>query len=329
MKKPLTVLFNTYPVAFDCPGGGEIQLIKYEQYLTALGIKVLRYDPWNPHAQFDAADIVHYFSLQAGSGRFCRHVTNVRKLPLVVSTIAWFDSRDEHPPAEVGWVLDMSTYNLPNSQLECAQLASMMGVSTDKFIPIVNGVDDFFFDPVSPLIFRKHFDISERFVLCMGNIEVRKNQMRLIQALSGTGIHLVLAGEDREHEYAAQCRMIADNTVHFVGRLDHGSDLQRSAYAAAEALVLPSTMETPGLAALEAAAAGTRLCLTREGCTKEYFQEFSIYLDPGSVADIRRAVLETLACPVSPMLSTFVRERYTWTRAAEQLLAVYCKCMDT
>ena len=49
-------------------------------------------------------------------------------------------------------------------------------------------------------------------------------------------------------------------------------NLQRSAYAAAEALVLPSFLETPGLVALEAAAAGIpRLVITNAGCTKEYF----------------------------------------------------------
>ena len=58
---PVTVLFNTYPVAFDCPGGGEIQLLQYEEHLAEQNIRVLRYDPWHP--QFDYVDIIHYFSV--------------------------------------------------------------------------------------------------------------------------------------------------------------------------------------------------------------------------------------------------------------------------
>jgi glycosyltransferase involved in cell wall biosynthesis len=324
MTKPLTVLFNTYSVAFDCPGGGEIQLLKYEQYLISLGVNVLRYDPWNPQPQFDAADLVHYFSLQPGSLRFCEHLVNVRKLPLVISTIAWFEpKKGYYPSPETERLLNMSTFNLPNSQMECQQLAMLAKISREKFIPIVNGVDDIFFEPVSPDIFRNHYRIDKPFVLCMGNIEARKNQLRLIEALAGTGIHLVLAGQDREADYAAQCRAAADETVCFAGKLEHGGLLQRSAYAAAELLCLPSTLETPGLAALEAAALGTRLALTSEGCTEEYFGKYAVYCDPESVESIRATVMAALERPTDGDLGAFIHREYTWKRAAEQLRDVY------
>lgn len=38
MKHLLTVLFHTWSAAFDCPGGGEIQLLQYEKHLIKLGI---------------------------------------------------------------------------------------------------------------------------------------------------------------------------------------------------------------------------------------------------------------------------------------------------
>lgn len=321
--KPLTILFNTYPVAFDCPGGGEVQLQKYEQYLTELGVSVLRYDPWNPHPQFDVADVVHYFSVQVGSLRFCEHVVYERKLPLVVSTIAWMEPEKRQPPWESGKLLEISTRNLPNSFAERDQLCSIYGVSPDKFIPIVNGVDEIFFEPISPDIFRKHFNIYEPFVLCMGNIERRKNQLSLIKALKGTGIHLVLAGQDREVEYAAACRATADETVHFVSVLEHGSELHRSAYSACDALALPSTMETPGLAALEAGAAGVRLVLTEVGCTEEYFKNHACYVNPDDVSGIRDGVLKTLRCPQRNGIKQIIKNNYTWRIAAKQLIAVY------
>jgi glycosyltransferase involved in cell wall biosynthesis len=199
----------------------------------------------------------------------------------------------------------------------------VFNLSPSLFSPIVNGVDDIFFQPVDPEIFKEQFGIEEPFVLCMGNIEERKNQLRLIEALAGTGLRLVLAGQVREADYAEQCRRIADNTVYFVGKLEYGSALQRSAYAAAEVLALPSTLETPGLAALEAAAAGCRLAVTREGCTQEYFGEHAIYLYPYDVPNIRRALEKALSGPKNPALPGFIRERYTWKRAAEQLLDVY------
>lgn len=323
MEKPLTVLFNTYTVAFDCPGGGEVQLVKYEEQLKLAGVRVLRYDPWNPRPQFEAADLVHYFSVQWGSIQFCHYVAHRRKLPLVISTIAWMEPHKRTPPPEVGELLKLSSRNLPNSQAECDQLSGIYGIAPEKFTPIVNGVNEIFFEPAQAEVFREKFKLHAPFVLCMGNIEARKNQLKLIEALTGSGLHLVLAGQEREAEYAARCRRLADDTVHFTGALEHGSLLQRSAYAAAEALVLPSSMETPGLAALEAAAAGCRLALTREGCTKEYFGDYAVYLNPDDAASIRQAVEQTLARARRPELPEYIRGRYTWKRAAEQLLVAY------
>jgi glycosyltransferase involved in cell wall biosynthesis len=288
-----------------------------------MGARVLRYDPWKPRPQLDAADIVHHFSVQGGSWRLCAHVKEARGLPLVISPIVWIDKPEKYGMGEIAHLLRMADHILPNSQAECDQLAGLFNLERTLFSPIVNGVDELFFTPADPALFRGHFGIHESFVLCMGNIEERKNQLRLIEALDGTGLHLVLAGQDRESGYAALCRERAGTSVHFIGALEHGSLLQRSAYAAAEVLVLPSTLETPGLAALEAAAAGSKLALTREGCTREYFGEFVEYCDPYSVESICEAVLRAVEKPKQAGLPSFIRERYSWKRAAEQLMVAY------
>ena len=230
---------------------------------------------------------------------------------------------------EIAYQISIADRLLPNSQAECDQLANIFDMSPSLFSPIVNGVDDIFFVQADPAVFRNQFGIQNKFVLCMGNIEARKNQLRLIEALQGSGIHLVLAGQEREADYAAQCRATADATVHFVGVLEHGSELQRSAYAATEALILPSTLETPGLAALEAAAAGCRIAVTQEGCTREYFRDFAEYMNPYDTTSILHSVQTALNSPRRPEFSTFIKEHYTWKHAAQQLIAVYNNILTT
>lgn len=298
-------------------------MLKYMEELELAGVHVIRYDPWNAKKQLDQADIVHYFSVQGGSWRFCGHVQEVRKLPLIISPIIWIDDPAKYGMEEIGATLRMADHILPNSQAECDQLSGVFNMSPSLFSSIVNGVDDIFFVQADPCVFREHFGIQKQFVLCMGNIEARKNQLRLIEALKGSGIHLVLAGQEREADYAAQCHAMADATVHFVGILEHGSELQRSAYAATEALILPSTLETPGLAALEAAAAGCRIAVTKEGCTHEYFRDFAVYLDPYDITSIRHAVQAVVKAPKKTEFSTFIKDHYTWKHAAQQLIAVY------
>lgn len=322
MKHLLTVLFHTWSAAFDCPGGGERQLLQYEKHLIKLGIRVLRYDPWNP--QFDQVDLVHHFSSQPDI-LFCDYVSKRKELPLVISSIFWPEQKNKYNIDQIGNLYRLASKILPNSHMECELLSALLNIPEKQFTPIVNGVDESYFNPVSPDFFRNTYGITGNFVLCMGNIEARKNQLRLIEALRGTGTQLVLAGQEREVDYAALCHQAAETTVHFIGKLKQGSILQQSAYAAAQALVLPSILETPGLVALEAAASGTpRLVLTNVGCTQEYFADHATYLNPDEPESIRDAVLAALACPVSSdTLRTYVKKNFTWSRAAEQLADVY------
>ena len=325
-RKTLTVLFHTWPCAFDCPGGGEIQLLKYEEYLTKLGIRVLRYNPWHP--QFDQVDIVHHFSSMGSTRSFCAYAKNVRGLPLVTSSIFWPDAKEKYDLGAIAELYRLSDLILPNSQVESEQLAALFQLPDSLFCPVVNGVDDIFFESVSPEMFRTHFGIEGTFVLCMGNIEPRKNQLGLIAALAGTGVQIVLAGQSRDREYAARCMAAGLGFVRNIGKLEHGSLLQRSAYAAADAFVLPSILETPGLAALEAAAAGTSLAVTEVGSTREYFGQYAHYLTPSDPASIRHAVLSALASPRPMNLPAFIRAKYTWPQAAQQLFEIYHKVIN-
>ena len=63
--------------------------------------------------------------------------------------------------------------------------------------------------------------------------------------------------------------------------------------------------------------------MTSEGCTKEYFGDFACYLDYHKVDSIRTAIEKALTLPRSEQLSAFVKEKYTWHRAAQQLADVY------
>lgn len=325
MTRPIRVLFNTYPVAFHCPGGGEVQLLKYKEELEKVGIEVLLFDQWHP--QFREADIVHHFTVQPGSHRFCHFVKKLG-LPLVLSPIVWVEEGKSYPLGEIQKLLNLADSILPNSMRESERLSQQFQVPLSRFTPVVNGVDSIFFEHVSPSIFRKRFALNEPFVLCMGNIEARKNQLTLVRALKETGIRLVFAGQVREPAYGEQCKSEGGSQVLWVGNLKHGSEIQRSAYAACDVFVLPSTLETPGLAALEAGACNARLVLTDEGCTEEYFGENALYVNHRSVASIRDAVLKSKQTSRPAGLSQHIQKKYTWARAAEELKEVYSRFLS-
>ncbi|PZV09181.1 MAG: glycosyl transferase [Leptolyngbya sp.] len=325
----MRVLFNTYPVAFDCPGGGEIQILKCKEALASRGIEVLLYDQWQP--QFDQADIVHHFSVYGGSSVFCNYVKN-RGLPLVISPILWITQTSYraslYPVDEIRHLLNIGDHLLPNSQAEAEALASIFEVSLEKFTPIVNGVDEHFLEPLpDPQIFLDAFQVQSPFLLNVANIEPRKNQLNLVKAIRDLDIPLVIFGNIRDRAYYDHCVELAQGCMTHLGYLPNHSELLRSAYAACELFVLPSTLETPGLAALEAAATGAKLVITREGCTQEYFGGEAAYVDPNSVDNIREAILMQLSAPLKETLRQHVKANYTWQRAAQQLYQIYSQLL--
>jgi glycosyltransferase involved in cell wall biosynthesis len=103
-------------------------------------------------------------------------------------------------------------------------------------------------------------------------------------------IKLVLIGNIRDQNYFLECIKEGGTQLRYIGFLEHDSKLLKSAYSACKVFCLPSTLETPGLAALEAYAIGVPIAITAEGSTSEYFGNFVEYLNPTNVDSIFTAV---------------------------------------
>lgn len=318
----MRVLFATYPWAFETPGGGEIQLLKYERYLKAAGHDVVRHDSWS--ASLSGADVVHFFSCMGGSIHFCNYVKS-RGMPLVVSSSLWITEETRHlyPVGEIAAQLSLADVIVTNGELESDQLSAVLAIDRAKFLTVYNACDPEFATPVDPGLFRDRFGITGPFLLNVGNVEPRKNQLALIRAAKAVGQRLVIIGHVRSPDYAATCWAEGEGLVTYLGPIEHGDPLLRSAYAACSTFCLPSTLETPGLAALEAAAAGAQLVITAEGSTREYFGGDAFYVDSADVTDIVAGIRSALAAPISTRLRQRIAERFTWNRAVEPLAGLY------
>jgi glycosyltransferase involved in cell wall biosynthesis len=318
----MKVLFATYPMAFHTPGGGEIQLLAYRKHLSRYGVDVTLFDPWAPG--FMDHDIVHFFSCVGGSVHFCNFVKQLG-LPLVISSSLWITEQTKHlyPIDEIYAQLALADRIVANSDIECDTLSVVLGLPREKFSTVYNGVESFFFEATDPGLFRGHFKIYDRFILNVGNVEPRKNQLRLVRAMKALpDRRLVLIGHARSPEYLEQVYSEGGKQVTYLGPLDHDSPLLRSAYKACELFVLPSTLETPGLAALEALGQNARLVVTNEGSCAEYFGDRATYIDPMSVDSIQQGIRQALERPHLPDGGSR-DETYSWANVVKRLDDVY------
>jgi glycosyltransferase involved in cell wall biosynthesis len=316
------VLFDTYPWAFERPGGGEQQLVKYAAHLPGHGIDVRLHDHWK--SDLDHIDVVHFFSCVGGSGHFCNYVKD-RGLPLVISPSLWIDDTtiNLYPIDEIRSQLALADVIVSNSTAEIDALVRILGLAREQFMQVKNGVDPRFAAPHDPTVFREKYGIDGPFILNVANIERRKNQLNLVRSLAGQELPLVMIGHIREPDYAARVLAEAAGATRFLGPLRHDDPVLASAYAACTAFALPSTCETPGLAALEAAAAGAPLVVTLQGSAREYFGDMSHYVDHTDPIDIARGIGEAIAAGTNPMLSPYVIKGFVWPVVTRALPDVY------
>lgn len=320
----MKVIINTSNTAFVTPGGGEIQILETFNELKKLDtVDVKLYDMWHP--ELLKCDMVHYFSVQFGSGVFCDYIKNLG-IKLVVSPIIWIEENNNYNLDEIKHILEIADFILPNSYAEVDMLNKELNIPKDKMLPVYNGISREFSVMDQNFSFKERYGLDQ-YILNVANIEPRKNQLNLIKAIQNLGIKLVLIGAIRDKEYFNKC-LEADwnNLVKYIGRLSHDSIVLKSAYKEAECFVLPSTLETPGLAALEALVCGCpHIVVTSIGSAQEYFEDKVQYISEiHDVCKIEEAITKALIYPkIEESFIEKIKNKFSWEKTALQTLKAY------
>lgn len=171
-------------------------------------------------------------------------------------------------------------------------------------------------------LFEAQYGVRD-FILCVGRLETRKNQLMLLKALENSEIPVVLVAGDFSYqpEYAAAVRAFKRRGQTLVlGRLS--AEMLASAYAACKIHALPSWYELPGLVSLEAGAAGKNVVASQYGTGPDCMKEFGFYVDPSSELSIRNGVLAAYYAPVRPEFVALCRTQ-SWDSMIDATIKEY------
>ena len=278
------------------------------------------------------ADLVHFGMVQQPVFYRGRVVTTMHDL-----TTARFRNPDKNPA--VFWAKQQvyKWVNKKAARKSAAILTPTQYVKDDVIdfahidpakVTVTHEAADFLADKPAPVPGLE----GKQYIMYVGRPTPHKNLGRLIEAFavmqkSRPELHLVLVGKTdanyQRHEANVQAQGIP--SVVFTG---FTSDAQlRWLYEHTRAYVFPSLSEGFGLPALEAQMHGAPVVSSNATCLPEVYGDSAAYFDPLSVEDMAARIGEVVD---DPIIRDDLREKgkqnaakYSWTRMAEQTLAVY------
>lgn len=182
---------------------------------------------------------------------------------------------------------------------------------------------------------RERYGVSGRFVLSVGDLQPRKNQIglirafaRMVNAFPQLRHTLLLVG--KETWFAERVREAArtsgvEDRIQFTGFVSDSDLLQL--YNACDLFVFPSFYEGFGLPALEAMACGRAVTCSNTSALPEVVDGAAILFDPYSVDEMVRAMADLLRdAELRARMERLGLQRaahFSWQKSAAQTLEVY------
>ena len=167
-------------------------------------------------------------------------------------------------------------------------------------------------------------DIKENFCLHISLLaDPRKNVVNLIKAADKYKFHLKLAGYLRNQTEIDWLKNMIKSipNIEYLGFISE--DQKIDLYSRAKVFALPSINEGVGLVALDAAASGCNMVVTKLGGPHEYYGGYASIVDPYSVDEIGKAVVSELNRPSSKQLYDHITKNYSECRIYQLLNNMY------
>lgn len=216
-------------------------------------------------------------------------------------------------------------------------ICATYGIDEERVIVTYNGKSEKYRVNKDEKVFKKireKYELPDEYILCVGNVQPRKNLKRLIRAyamyLKGnpTGKPLVIVGKKAwmfEEIFKEFHELKLENKIIFTGYVE---DIHLPIiYSYATLFVYPSIFEGFGLPVLEAMACGVPTITSNVTSLPEVAGDACVFVDPYDEQDISDAICNLLNDKTKrDMLSArglLQADKFSWKRTAEETVKIY------
>lgn len=266
-----------------------------------------------------AAELFHGLNQRLPSRRFRKQLTTFHDLFVLSGEYSTPEFRDRFAK-QARDAAAASDLIIAVSAFTAGQVEEYLGVPTNRIRVIHHGV------------LPRHIPVMprENIVLCLGAIQRRKNQARLVRAFTAmpSDWRLVLAGSNgfgAEDTFAEIERSPAKDRIEVTGYVTDAAVGQW--YARSRIFAFPSLDEGFGMPVLEAMGAGIPVLVSNTSALPEVAGDAALAVDPQNTDQLASALLR-LANEEGLRSHLIQRGRdrtaeFTWRRAVDRTLAVY------
>ncbi|CAM3763276.1 glycosyltransferase family 4 protein [Polynucleobacter brandtiae] len=163
---------------------------------------------------------------------------------------------------------------------------SVLGYPMERIYVAPNIVDDKFFLAESP--------VAKSYVLSVGNVCLRKNQLQLVKACKKLNVPLVLVGNvlpgDERYGIEIENELQAYSNATWLKGIESASSELIDIYRGAKIFALPSHTETQPISVLEAMAGQIPVLIADQPYARQKFFKHAFLVDANSQSSIERGL---------------------------------------
>lgn len=327
------VLSNPRIVASD---GVASQAKTWKQGLESLGNEVVLVNMWNVY-DWKSFHIILVFGFNAYLKDFITWMYPINQNIIVAPILdpnyklwalwcyaRWGNDklRLSNPYHDLFSIQEKVKMFLVRSKYEQIFLTKGFGMASDKckIVPLSCSFDDL----AMPQECKREPFCLHISLLC----DSRKNVKRLIEASTKYNFKLVLCGKLRNDKEEKLLKTWLENAPNVEYKGFVTLEEMKELYCKASVFALPSTYEGVGIVALDAAAFGCDIVITKLGGPKEYYSGMALEVDPYSVNDIGSAVAKFLnGKTFQPQLREYIREKNSLCQISKMLVVEFEKIL--